>query len=149
MLKKYLLAFILTVFSLTAFASAPTTANNEEIQKTMQSWADALSSGDPQKIVNLYDKNAFLYATFKNVLDTPEEKLAYFKGLMQHPNLKVTFKTKNIRTYHQIAISSGLYNFSYDNQGKKRTVPARYTFVYSHEPTGWLIVEHHSSVLPE
>lgn len=146
MLKKYFIAVVLLFYSVVALA---TNSSIQDIQKVTNQWAVALSSGDPEKIANLYDKEALLYATFKNRIENHQDLVAYFKNLMQKPNLKVDFQKQDIRVFWETAINSGLYTFSYTANGKTVSVPARYTFVYILEPNGWMIVDHHSSVLPE
>ncbi len=146
-MKKYLLAIFLVFYALTAVAANKHTS--EEIDKVSNQWAMALSSGDPEKVASLYDKNALLYATFKNKIDNHHELVDYFKNLMKHPNLRVQFQKIYIRVFWETAVNSGLYTFSYNEKGKVITVPARYTFVYVLEPEGWMILDHHSSVLPD
>ena len=146
-MKKLSLSLILFFCMNIVFASS---VNNEQaqIKQTTEQWSIALSSKHPQKIVALYADNAYLYATFENMLDNKEQILKYFTKLMKKPNLKVTFNRENIRIFGETAINSGAYTFSYRGEDGEVAVPARYTFVYTHTPNGWLIVEHHSSVLP-
>ena len=143
-LKRLALFFTLFFCVFTAYAQ-----NAVPIAVATQTWAKALSSNDPKKISDLYAPGALLYATFQNQLDTPAAIQGYFTKLMKHPNLAVKFTKQNIRMFSEAAINSGLYTFSYTDHGKLVTVPARYTFVFAHEPNGWKIVEHHSSTLPE
>ena len=72
----------------------------------------------------------------------------YFANfLKQHPFGTIT--ESNIRVYGDIAINSGLYTFELDDdKGGRVEVDARFTFVYKKEGDDWLILEHHSSVLP-
>jgi hypothetical protein len=51
-----------------------------------------------------------------------------------------------VRVFGQIAINSGIYTFSF-NDGA--SVQARYTFVYRWNGERWMIIEHHSSQMPE
>lgn len=146
MLKKSLLGLLLFFYTCCIFAA---TISAESVAKATASWATALSARDPQKITLLYDNKAYLYATYQNMIDNQKGIENYFKKLMQHQNLAVTFNKENIRLYGETAINSGLYTFSYDENGKHVAIPARFTFVYTLTPTGWMIVEHHSSVLPD
>lgn len=121
-----------------------------DIKHTAHQWANALASREPSQMIELYDNHFYLYATFENEISTQSALLAYFKKLMAKPDLHVQFERENIRIYDNIAINSGLYTFFYrDSSGKMVKVPARYTFVYKNSLSGWLIIDHHSSVLPK
>jgi uncharacterized protein (TIGR02246 family) len=143
--KKWLGLFVLSFYALSAFAQ-----NAVPIEAVGQEWAVDLSSGNPQKISDLYAPGAILSATFENQLDNPKAIQKYFTKLMQHKDLAVKFNKQNIRMFGNAAINSGFYMFSYkDKDNKTIEIPARYTFVYAKEDGNWKIVEHHSSVLPE
>ncbi|MGL4881899.1 MAG: DUF4440 domain-containing protein, partial [Waterburya sp.] len=76
-------------------------------------------------------QEAVLLATFNDELDTPDEIKNYFIGLTQKPDLKVVFNGQNVRVLDDnTATNSGLYTFSYTENGKTVEVPARYTFLY-------------------
>jgi hypothetical protein len=47
------------------------------------------------------------------------------------------------------AINTGLYTFTLTQNGVQQQVHARYTFVYQRTSGEWLIVNHHSSLVPE
>jgi uncharacterized protein (TIGR02246 family) len=66
--------------------------------------------------------------------------------LSKKPYGKIT--EQNIRIYDNIAINSGLYTFSLMGDGDQTDVAARFTFVYRKYKDGWMIIEHHSSILP-
>lgn len=145
-IKKWLGVFLLSFYVLTAYAQ-----NAVPVAAAGQEWATDLSSGNPQKISDLYAPGAILSATFENQLDTPKAIQKYFTKLMQHKDLAVKFTKENIRMFGDTAVNSGFYTFSYTDTKNNKTVkiPARYTFVYAKDNGNWKIVEHHSSVLPE
>jgi uncharacterized protein (TIGR02246 family) len=145
MLKRIFLTIALLMGATNALALQPV---SEEVKKLTETWQSAIASRNAVTITNLYDNHAFLYATFEDMLDSRESILSYFEKLVKHKDLKVTFDKENVRSYGETVINSGLYTFSYEENGKIVKVPARYTFVYAHEPKGWFIVEHHSSQLP-
>ncbi|CAN5223310.1 hypothetical protein BH10PSE19_BH10PSE19_16400 [soil metagenome] len=145
-MKNYLAALVLLLCSVVVFAASDPTA---QVKAAAQTWGEVLASGDAKKMATLYDTNAYLYATFQNKISSSEGLLSYFKKLMLHPDLNVKFQKQNIRIHHATAINSGLYVFSYKDAGKIVRIPARFTFVYTLQPNGWLIVEHHSSILPD
>jgi len=52
----------------------------------------------------------------------------------------------NVRVFGEIAINSGVYTFTFNDQA---VVQARFTFVYRFNGKKWMIIEHHSSQMPE
>jgi uncharacterized protein (TIGR02246 family) len=148
-MRKYILALILAFYSFSALAATENNNASAEVAKAAQIWQQAIASHNVKKIAALYAPHAYLYATFENQINTPEGILQYFQKLAANKNLQVKFDTQHIRTYGDVAIDSGLYTFSYNQDGKQIHVPARYTFVYLHQGNAWQIIEHHSSVLPK
>lgn len=121
----------------------------DAVKRASVQWAKSLNAHDPIKVVAMYDEPFILYATFKSKIDTHEDLLKYFKALVEKKDLKVVFNEQNIRVHGPAAIDSGLYTFSYNDNGTIKEIPARFTFVYALTPNGWRIVDHHSSVLPD
>lgn len=146
-MKQYVLALMLSFFSFAVFAA--TTDATAEVTKAGQAWQQAIASRNAETIATLYSPHAFLYATFDNMIDDHAALLEYFKKITMNENLQVTFDKQHVRVYGNVGINSGLYTFSYKQDGKEVRVPARYTFVYLHEGNKWLIIDHHSSVLPK
>jgi len=143
---QFVMGLFLTAITTVALALNPA---DENIMKKSDQWAQAIAGRDANKIVALYDKDALLYATFANYIDTQVGLLNYFKKLTKHKDLKVTFSKQNIRVFGDVALNSGLYEFTYTENGKAVRVPGRFTFVYRDTPAGWIIIDHHSSVMPE
>ena len=112
-------------------------------------WNNALQTGDPDNVVACYAPDAILLPTVSaKVRHNHEEIRDYFVHfLAKKPNGRIT--EDNIRLYDNIAINSGLYTFSLAENGTRADVAARFTFVYRKSEDGWLIIEHHSSILPE
>jgi hypothetical protein len=119
------------------------------ILRASQAWADSLNDGEPERTTGLYANHISVYATFATKIDNYKDLLKYFTNLCDKENFKVKFIEQNVRVYGPTAINSGRYNFSYSENDKRINIPARFTFVYALTPSGWNIVEHHSSVLPE
>jgi len=126
---------------------------------TPQSWMDALCSGDIDRVLSLYSKDAVLVPTFgEAVLQGHEEIRAYFVYFTgSRPNLCGEITQEIIQ--HQrcgMRVSSGTYRFEW---GAHPPVPglikecsvARYTFVLRSqaEALGPEAIEtHHSSEIP-
>jgi len=119
------------------------------IQRVTDEWAKTLNAHDPIKVAALYDESFILYATLKTRINTMEGLVQYFTDLVKRDSFKVVFNEQSIRVYGATAVNSGIYTFSYKENGKVKELVARFTFVYALTPAGWKIVDHHSSVLPE
>ena len=105
-----------------------------------------MQTGDPKQVAALYETNAILLPTISNkVRHNHEELEEYFLNfLAKGPVGKID--ESNVRTFGDVAINSGVYTFTF-NDGA--SVQARFTYVYRWNGQKWLIVEHHSSQMPE
>lgn len=120
--------------------------SENEIKGLFEAWNDALQTGDPKQVAALYASDAILLPTVSNqVRHNHAEIEDYFVHfLAKGPAGKID--ESNVRIFDQIAINSGVYTFTL-NDGS--VVPARFTYVYRREGDRWLIIEHHSSQMPE
>jgi len=121
-----------------------------EILVAFEKWNDTLQTGDANKVAALYDeKDGILLPTVSPKVRHNREEIAdYFEHfLAKNPVGRID--ESNIRIFGDIAINSGLYTFELDNgEGGRVDVGARFTFVYKKDGDNWMILEHHSSVLP-
>ena len=120
--------------------------SDSHIVALFDEWNTALQTGEPRNVTALYESNAILLPTISNqVRHNHEEIEDYFiHFLAKGP--KGVINESNIRTFGNIAINSGIYTFTFSDGN---SVQARFTYVYRWNGQRWLIVEHHSSVLPE
>jgi uncharacterized protein (TIGR02246 family) len=126
------------------------TSFEEQIQQAFNAWLIAVSSGSSDAVLKLYAQDAVLLPTLSpNVETTPASRKEYFDAFTAKPNLKGTVNEEHIRVFGDVAVNSGLYTFTYTQNSQKVSIPARFTFVYHKTTEGWLIVDHHSSKLPE
>ena len=119
------------------------------ISDLFDKWNSALQTGDPDQVVACYAKDAILLPTVSNqVRHNHAEIRDYFVHfLAKKPNGRID--EGNIRIFGDLAINSGLYTFALTQDGQTTDVGARFTYVYQKQGDDWLIIEHHSSVLPE
>jgi len=135
----------------------------------LQTWVNAIKSGDPKQVTSLYHQDGILLGTFSAAERVGHELiLEYFENLLknpvevdvisEHPNdfesSAVGESTKDNASIDELlddlnrgsvrfpAVNSGLYNFV--TNGK--TINARFSFVYDADGK---IISHHSSILPE
>ena len=117
-----------------------------EITNLFENWNQALQTGDPENVANLYLKDAILLPTVSNqVRHNHSEIIDYFVHFLKKKPFG-TINESNIRIFNDIAINSGVYTFTLN---KDLSVKARFTFVYKKIEEIWKILEHHSSKMPE
>jgi hypothetical protein len=66
-----------------------------------------------------------------------------------NPSTGCTFGDQLIRVYGTTAVNTGYYTFTYVKDGETKILPARYSFTYVKNGENWLIVDHHSSAMPQ
>lgn len=120
--------------------------NNNYILSLFQEWNNAIQTGDPAQVSVLYESGGILLPTISNQVRHDKEEIEdYFKNFLDRaPVGKID--ESNIRIFNDIAINSGLYTFAFKDAS---SVQARFTFVYRWNGKRWMIVEHHSSAMPE
>ncbi|MFO0109452.1 MAG: SgcJ/EcaC family oxidoreductase [Alphaproteobacteria bacterium] len=148
-MKKILL--LLAALTVLAFNNTAWAGKREEVDAAFSEWRAALSSGEAKNVVQLYDEDATLFATLEpKPLTTQRERTRYFTTLTAKPKLSATVNQKKIQILDdEYALVSGIYTFRFEQDGKTVAVPARYTFVYEKEDGRWMILEHHSSKVPQ
>ena len=120
------------------------TENN--IPSLFEDWNSALQTGDPKQVAALYETNAILLPTISNKVRHNHKELEdYFVNFLAKGPIG-TIDESNVRTYGDVAINSGVYTFTFKDGS---SVQARFTYVYRWNGQKWLIVEHHSSQMPE
>ena len=122
----------------------------DEVAAATAKWANVFTDDNPDKILALYDKDAVLWGTLSpKRRDDPEAIKDYFvKAFAALPQHKVSFGDQLIRVYGNTAINTGYYTFTYVKDGEAKSLPSRYSFTYVKKGKKWLIVDHHSSVMP-
>ena len=120
------------------------------IAEAMRDWENAFTLQTPDSILALYADDACLWGTLSPVQRTDRESVRdYFDQAFTYQDRKVVFHDFHIRCYGDTAVSSGSYTFSFLREGTMLTIPSRFSFAYVRHDGRWLIVEHHSSLIPE
>jgi uncharacterized protein (TIGR02246 family) len=122
-------------------------ADEAEIAGLFDRWNQALQTGDVSKVVALYAENSILLPTLSDKPRlTPAEKEEYFRHFLEkRPSASIDMR--QIQIGCDMAVDSGLYTFTFAKTGE--TVSGRYSFTYRRDGSRWLIVSHHSSLMPE
>jgi len=131
---------------------APPTAlpSQGEIAGLFDKWNAALATGNPENVADLYAPNAVLVPTVSNQIRTNRAGIVdYFTHFLEgKPRGKIDRSIITVMD-PQTAINSGIYTFTLIQDGQQKNLEGRYTFVYEKQNGRWLIVNHHSSELPE
>ncbi|MEX0173035.1 SgcJ/EcaC family oxidoreductase [Streptomyces sp. LMG1-1-1.1] len=122
-----------------------------EIAGLFDRWNAALLTGDPEKVADLYADDAVLLPTASPRIRTNHAEIAdYFEHFLQKKP-----RGEKVRSVIHVldgnsALDAGVYRFHLTDPetGVTKAVDARYTYEYEKRDGSWLIVNHHSSVLP-
>ena len=120
--------------------------NSSEIVSLFDEWNSALQTGEPKNVAALYETNAILLPTVSNkVRHNHSEIEDYFVTFLAKGPVGV-INESNVRSFGDVAINSGVYTFTFADGS---SVQARFTYAYRWNGQRWMIVEHHSSQMPE
>ena len=143
---------ILPLLFFVLFTQAALATTEEDVQKTYYQWTNAIETakGNPTPVLALYAPNSVLLATLApEPLTTRAAMSQYFIGFTDKKDMKITTKKIITQVFPGMAINSGIYVFSFvDKNNKPVSLAARFSFVYIESDHQWLIVNHHSSLMP-
>jgi uncharacterized protein (TIGR02246 family) len=137
-----------TASSTQTSGTAQATTTDAQVRALFTGWNEALATLDPEQVADRYAPDAVLLPTVSNQVRTDRAGIVdYFEHFLENKP-QGTILSSNVKLLNpNAAIDTGTYRFSL-NDGA-RTVDARYTFVYERVGGKWLIVNHHSSAMPE
>ncbi|GHH65769.1 SgcJ/EcaC family oxidoreductase [Promicromonospora soli] len=121
-----------------------------QIDALFDRWNAAVETGDPEKVAALYAPDAVLLPTLSPEIRTDHDGIVdYFEHfLAKNPSGERTRSVVEVLD-GTTAIDTGLYRFTFTAaDGTQTFADARYTFVYEKLDGRWLIVNHHSSLVP-
>lgn len=122
---------------------------NGSIAALFDQWNNALQTLDPDQVVELYSEDAILLPTLSNTVRHNHAELRkYFVNFLQKKP-RGTINESNFRDLGDIAIHSGIYTFTLEEDGQTSDARCRFTYVYRKLANQWKIIEHHSSLMPE
>jgi uncharacterized protein (TIGR02246 family) len=133
--------------SSTAASAAGTTVTDAQVRELFDGWNASLATLDPEKVADRYAPDAVLLPTVSNKVRTDRAGIVdYFVKFLQNKP-QGTILDSHVKVLGaNAAIDTGTYRFA---MADGSTVDARYTYVYERVDGEWLIVNHHSSAMPE
>lgn len=131
-------------------ATTQWTVSERQIRALFTQWNRSLATLDPQRVADRYAPDGVLVPTVSNQVRTNRAEITdYFEHfLVNRPQAVITESHVKILD-PTTAIDTGTYRFTLRPDSGTRVVDARYTFVYERIGGRWLIVNHHSSAMPE
>ena len=122
----------------------------DDVEAAVEAWAAAYNSHDPERVLASYHPEAAFWGTVSPTLRTaPDEILDYFSGLPGRPNARVQIGEHVVRIVGDVAIVTGAYTFTDVVDGESVVRPSRFGFVFERVGGDWLLVQHHSSRMPD
>jgi uncharacterized protein (TIGR02246 family) len=127
-------------------------ATKAQVLGLFDNWNAALRTSDPEKVADLYARDAVLLPTVSNEVRTDRPGIVdYFEHFLQKKPVGTKIESVVSVVDEDTVIDTGVYEFALTDHetGEKSTVKARYTYAYEKQRDGkWLIVNHHSSKMP-
>lgn len=128
--------------------SAPVAAQTDGMtpEALIEAWVSAFNECNAEKLSALYDPAATLWGTNSTALiAAPEGVRFYFNSACAaQPSIQVSLGERTTRVMGTTASSAGTYTFV--RAGKE--IPARFSFTLLRAADRWLIIQHHSSLMP-
>ena len=123
----------------------------KSIVSSLNDWKNAIEkSSDVRNVIQLYHSEAVFWGEFSNSIRTTKNQIIdYYNYFLSLDNLRIDIQNVQVRIYDDIAIISGTYSFTYQLNSKVELTLSSFSFVYKLENEEWLIVDHHSSVVPK
>lgn len=118
-------------------------------QDLFDTWNNALQTGNPKRVAQLYWDDGVLLPTVSNVPRVNHAEIEdYFHHFLESKPFG-TIVSRNLKQGCNKLTDAGIYEFKITKNGEQMVVPARYTFVYEFRNGKWKISHHHSSMMPE
>ena len=131
-------------------SSGNRSSEKPDVLSALITWKTAIETGALDDIMKLYDKDALMISSFAQKPLTKRSQIEdYFKKVIANSGIKIEITDSHPLAFGNIAVNSGSYNLSYEQEGETISTPARFTFVYQLQGGRWVIVEQHSSRVPQ
>ena len=129
------------------FNFVETEVNEENVIALFGDWNDALATGDPDVVTNMYADDAVLLPTVSNQVrhNHAEIRDNFVAFLAKKPQGVITESNARVLS-ETLATNAGVYVFTF---GDGSTVSARFNYTYELRDGDWKIIQHNSSAMPE
>lgn len=128
------------------------TRQEQQAEKLLSTWLQALCEGTPSDVVNLYAEDGILIGTVAEDIKRGRPAIkTYFDTFMEKDKLCGEIDSLEVQAIGpHSGIASGTYTFKWEVGGKPEEVHARFSYVFLQKPSGKIeILNHHSSAQPQ
>ncbi len=126
------------------------TEKQNEIVGSLNEWIESVATLKPEEVVKHYAEDGVLWGTVSKIIRPGHDLIHdYFVLFLAKNPVGCIVSEPQIRVYGDIAINSGYYTFVFEKNGIREEADARYSFVYQKQNGKWMILDHHSSYIPE
>ena len=123
----------------------------KNILEVLKEWMDGINTGNLEKLINLYDKEAVLIPTFSSrLLDTNEKIRDYFEKVSTKEDLSISLHDKTVKIQEigeRLFCVSGIYKWCFSIDNEPLTFEARFSYIFDLKKSS-PILNHHSSQIP-
>jgi uncharacterized protein (TIGR02246 family) len=137
-------------------ASAALAQAEDEIRAVLDRWSETYATAtDAAEMMELYHPDAVFFGTGSQLpMTSPAEIAPYFQAQFDnYTDRSHSYIDPVIRVYGDgnVATATGLYRFNVTPVagGAPIDVTLRYSLAFIRTDAGWLIIQHHSSALPQ
>jgi uncharacterized protein (TIGR02246 family) len=136
----------LVSIALALFAAAPVKADPaEDAAAVWAHWEQAYNSGDADKFVALYTKNAMLFGSAPQLSTGSDGVRTYYTKLPAGIQAKMG-EQKAVEVAPNVLLISGFVDFTLKNG---TVLPFRLTLASVKTGGQWLVAQHHGSLVPK
>ncbi len=123
----------------------------KNILEVLKEWMDGINTGNLEKLINLYNKEAVLIPTFSSrLLDTNEKIRDYFEKVSAKDDLSISLHDKTVKIQEigeRLFCVSGIYKWCFSIDNEPLTFEARFSYIFDLKKSS-PILNHHSSQIP-
>ncbi len=141
MMLRFIVLLLFVLLSVDGAKAGP----NEDAAAVRSQWEQVYNSGDADKFVSLYTKDAMLFGSTAQLFTGTDGVRTYFGKLL--PGIQTKMSTQQaIAIGPDVLLSSGFADFTLKNG---TVLPFRLTLAIVKVDGKWLIAQHHGSPVPK
>jgi hypothetical protein len=145
------LRFVMLAFRKKLFARKTASNTNETaVLEALQKWINTINSRQPSAVSRLYSEDAVFLPTLSHSrIHGSMDRTTYFARLLGKSGFRVDILELDVHMLGDVGVCSGVYDFDYAFRGDDTRLEARFSMVFQRINGVYLIVNHHSSQVPD